>query len=77
LEEVHVEPHARLRDVEHQLVVDIRHDCLASIDPHSRQAFCLSFEVPIVTGTDGVQVGRNSERLGENKALCTFNLEIG
>ena len=61
LEEIIVEPHARLGDVKHQLVVYFLHQALSCPDAHLGEAFSVALEVPIVASADCVEVSRDLE----------------
>ena len=76
LEEFIVKPHTRLCDIEHELMVDFRHQCLSGPNPHGWEAFCLSLVEAVSASCNGVEIRRNLEGLRENKDPGTFDFKF-
>ena len=75
-EEILVELHSTLSDIEHFLVVHVGHKRLSGIDSHQRQALSLALMVAEGSSHDSIQVSRDAERFVEPNCFLIARFSI-
>ena len=76
-EEVFVELHTGLSNIEHFFLVHIGNNRLPGIDAHQRKTLRLTLMIAEGSGNDGVQVSRDAERLVEPDWFLVIWLSVG